>query len=86
MDNLTADFLDPILAEVQAELMMGIWQHIRPPPYPHGGPDALRILGKLGGRNRRFLKHAIFPKALQVGGASLHPTVYQLHPPHLSPN
>lgn len=62
VDNLTADFLDPILAEVQAELMMGIWQHIRPPPYPHGG-HALRILGKLGGRNRRFLKYAIFPKS-----------------------
>jgi hypothetical protein len=61
VDNLTPDFLDPILGEVQLELMQAIWRHIRPLPYPHG-PQAARILGKLAGRNRRFLQH---PQAIK---------------------
>ena len=60
VDNLTAEFLDPILSEVQGQLMYALWQHLRPPPHLHG-PHALRILGKLAGRNRRFLKTAVPP-------------------------
>ena len=65
MDNLTPDFLDPILGEVQLELMQAIWRHIRPLPYPHG-PQAARILGKLAGRNRRFLQHPQAIKSVRI--------------------
>ncbi|KAE8354212.1 transcription-associated protein [Aspergillus coremiiformis] len=47
VDNLTADYLDPIMAPIMDELMTALWDHLRPHP----------ILGKLGGRNRKFLNH-----------------------------
>jgi transformation/transcription domain-associated protein len=56
IDNLSPDFLDPILSEVKTELLQGLWKHLKPAPYPHG-PQVVRIMGKLGGRNRRFLLH-----------------------------
>lgn len=40
--------------QVKIELMTALWRHLKPAPYPHG-PQALRILGKLAGRNRDFL-------------------------------
>ncbi|KAI9818249.1 MAG: hypothetical protein M1832_004465 [Thelocarpon impressellum] len=56
VDNLTADYLDPIMAPVMEELMTALWDHLRPAPYPHfHSHTTMRILGKLGGRNRRFL-------------------------------
>ncbi|KAI9676027.1 MAG: hypothetical protein M1817_000770 [Caeruleum heppii] len=56
VDNLTADYLDPIMAPVMQELMTALWDHLRPAPYPHfHSHTTMRILGKLGGRNRRFL-------------------------------
>lgn len=56
VDNLTADYIDPIMAPVIDELMEGLWQHLRPHPYSHyHSHTTLRILGKLGGRNRKFL-------------------------------
>ncbi|KAL6045043.1 putative transformation/transcription domain-associated protein [Balamuthia mandrillaris] len=60
VDNLTPDFRDPILAEVQTELMLALWRHIQYPPTAHT-IQAVRILGKLAGRNRRFLKYAMPP-------------------------
>lgn len=39
----------------RAELMVAVCAHLRPSPYPYG-TLAIRILGKLGGRNRTFLK------------------------------
>jgi transformation/transcription domain-associated protein len=56
VDNLTADYIDPIMAPVIDELMTGLWDHLRPAPYPHfHAHTTMRILGKLGGRNRKFL-------------------------------
>ena len=56
VDNLTADYLDPIMAPVMQELMTALWDHLQPAPYPHfHSHTTMRILGKLGGRNRRFL-------------------------------
>ena len=37
------------------ELMTALSKHLRPAPYPYG-MLALRVLGKMGGRNRRFLR------------------------------
>lgn len=40
------------------ELMEGLSTHLRPAPYPYG-LLTLRLLGKLGGKNRRFLRDPI---------------------------
>ncbi len=56
VDNLNADYLDPIMAPVIDELMAALWDHLKPNPYSHfHAHTTMRILGKLGGRNRRFL-------------------------------
>ncbi|KAF1991150.1 hypothetical protein K402DRAFT_389346 [Aulographum hederae CBS 113979] len=56
VDNLTAEYLDPIMAPVIDELMAALWEHLRPNPYSHfHAHTTMRILGKLGGRNRKFL-------------------------------
>lgn len=55
VDNLTADYLDPIMAPVIDDLMTALFDHLRPAPYSHfHAHTTLRILGKLGGRNRKF--------------------------------
>ena len=59
VDNLTADYLDPIMAPVMDELMAALWGHLKPNPYSHfHAHTTMRILGKLGGRNRKFLSYA----------------------------
>ena len=56
VDNLTAEYLDPIMAPVIDDLMMALWEHLKPNPYNHfHSHTTMRILGKLGGRNRKFL-------------------------------
>ncbi|KAL9615129.1 MAG: hypothetical protein Q9167_000447 [Letrouitia subvulpina] len=56
VDNLTAEYLDPIMAPVIDELMAALWDHLQPNPYNHyHAHTTMRILGKLGGRNRKFL-------------------------------
>ena len=56
VDNLTADYLDPIMNPVIDDLMNALWYHLRPTPYSHfHAHSTMRILGKLGGRNRKFL-------------------------------
>ena len=58
VDNLTADYLDPIMAPIMDDLMSALWDHLRPHPYNHfHAHTTMRILGKLGGRNRKFLNH-----------------------------
>ncbi|CAG8961386.1 hypothetical protein HYFRA_00013334 [Hymenoscyphus fraxineus] len=59
VDNLTADYLDPIMAPVIDELMTALFDHLRPAPYSHFfAHTTMRILGKLGGRNRKFMTNA----------------------------
>ncbi|KAH6637038.1 hypothetical protein F5144DRAFT_531101 [Chaetomium tenue] len=60
VDNLTADYLDPIMAPVIDELMTALFDHLKPHPYSHfHAHTTLRILGKLGGRNRKFMTDAL---------------------------
>jgi transformation/transcription domain-associated protein len=60
VDNLTADYLDPIMAPVIDELMTALFDHLRPHPYNHfHAHTTMRILGKLGGRNRKFMTSAV---------------------------
>ncbi|KAL2316433.1 PIKK/TRRAP protein kinase Tra1 [Schizosaccharomyces pombe] len=56
LDNLTPDFLDPIMAPYIEDLMNALWSHLQPLPYNYNhSHTALKILGKLGGRNRKLL-------------------------------
>ena len=56
IDNLVGDFLDPIIKPVLRELMEALHSHLRPlPGNHHHAHTTIRILGKLGGRNRRLL-------------------------------
>ena len=61
MDNLNPDFLYPELSKqtlLFTELMQSLSRHLKPAPYPYG-LLTLRLLGKLGGKNRRFLREPI---------------------------
>ncbi|TYI41023.1 hypothetical protein ES332_A02G205400v1 [Gossypium tomentosum] len=58
VDSLNPDFLEPSMANVMSDVILALWSHLRPAPYPWGG-KALQLLGKLGGRNRRFLKEPL---------------------------
>ncbi len=70
-DNLNPDFLYTILSpqkDVLVELMQGLTSHLRPAPYPYG-LLTLRLLGKLGGKNRLWLGEPIpvLPDSLKDG-------------------
>lgn len=55
IDNLTADFLDPTMGPILRELMAALHRLLKPVPANRShAQSAIRILGKLGGRNRRF--------------------------------
>ena len=42
------------------ELMTALWDHLRPHPYnDFHAHTTMRILGKLGGRNRKFMTGAV---------------------------
>ena len=58
VDSLNPDFLEPCMANVMSEVILALWSHLRPMPYSWGA-KALQVLGKLGGRNRRFLKEPL---------------------------
>ncbi|VFQ99863.1 unnamed protein product [Cuscuta campestris] len=58
IDSLNPDFLEPSMANVMSEVILALWSHLRPASYPWGG-KSLQLLGKLGGRNRRFLKEPL---------------------------
>src|SRR5690606_2148739 len=63
VENLMADYLDPIMAPIIDDLMEALWAQLKPVPHNHmHSHTTMRILGKLGGRNRRFLTH---PPSLQ---------------------
>lgn len=58
MDNLNPEFLYPELSkqsDLFIQLMRALSTHLRPAPYPYG-LLTLRLLGKLGGKNRRVLR------------------------------
>ncbi|KNC98645.1 histone acetyltransferase TRA1 [Spizellomyces punctatus DAOM BR117] len=60
VDNLTQDFLEPIMRPVLKDLMAALRKHLKPLPYNQTHSHAaVRILGKLGGRNRRYVKDPV---------------------------
>lgn len=58
VDSLNPDFLEPSMANVMSEVILALWSHLRPAPYAWGA-KSLQLLGKLGGRNRRFLREPL---------------------------
>lgn len=57
VDNLTAEYFDPMIEPVIDEIMAALWKHLEPVPYHHQhSHTAIRILGKLGGRNHKSFK------------------------------
>ncbi|KAG8529873.1 uncharacterized protein KY384_005354 [Bacidia gigantensis] len=69
VDNLTAEYLDPIMAPVIDDLMSALWDHLKPAPYSHFHSHiTMRILGKLGGRNRKFMNRPPDLKYQQCAG------------------
>nr|GEZ47818.1 nucleotide-binding, alpha-beta plait [Tanacetum cinerariifolium] len=46
------------MADVMSEVILALWSHLRPTPYPWGG-KSLQLLRKLGSRNRRYLKEPL---------------------------
>lgn len=59
IDNLTAEYFDPIIEPVVEDVTKALFKLLKPQPFNHTiSHTAVRILGKLGGRNRRFLKPA----------------------------
>ncbi|RLV84171.1 Transcription-associated protein 1 [Meyerozyma sp. JA9] len=57
VDNLTAEYFDPMIEPVINEIMAALWKHLEPIPYHHHhSHTAIRILGKLGGRNHKHFK------------------------------
>jgi transformation/transcription domain-associated protein len=66
VDNLNPLFLYPEISkekEIFSCLMVALSRHLRPAPYPYG-LLTLRLLGKLGGKNREFLRE---PMSLPPG-------------------
>ena len=63
-DNLHPDYLHPLFATQDNDgvgyctLMMALTQHLQPAPYPYG-LLCMRLLGKLGGVNRLFLREMV---------------------------
>ena len=57
VDNLTAEYFDPMIEPFIDEIMSALWKHLEPVPYHHQhSHTAIRILGKLGGRNHKHFK------------------------------
>lgn len=71
IENWSIDYVYPILEGqpgLLTEMMSGICLHLKPAPYPHGSV-AVRVLGKLGGRNKHFLRE-IYPAYADYSAAS----------------
>ncbi|KAG0664554.1 transcription-associated protein 1 [Maudiozyma exigua] len=57
IDNLTAEYFDPIIEPVIEDVSKALFKLLKPQPYNHTiSHTTVKILSKLGGRNRRFLR------------------------------
>jgi hypothetical protein len=54
VDSFNPEFIERSMAAVIRPLMTALWSHIRPAPHPFGSKVA-DMLGKMGGRSRRWL-------------------------------
>ncbi|CAJ0941422.1 unnamed protein product, partial [Mesorhabditis belari] len=63
VDNLQPDYLYEHMAPVRAQLMQGLWKTVSSASDLQSAMTALKILGKLGGSNRKML---VEPQKLKV--------------------
>ncbi|GMM40492.1 histone acetyltransferase [Hanseniaspora uvarum] len=57
VDTFNSDYLDPLIEPSSDKLFTALFGLLKPiPGNPQNSHTAVRILGKLGGRNRKFLK------------------------------
>lgn len=54
VEHFNPEFIERCMSAVMKPLMTALWSHIRPPPRPFGVRVA-EMLGKMGGRSRRWL-------------------------------
>ncbi|EEB09408.1 transcription-associated protein [Schizosaccharomyces japonicus yFS275] len=54
LDNLTQEFFDPLLEPVAKEVFEALWDHLSISSSQNQQQVAIRILGKMGGRNRQL--------------------------------
>ena len=59
VDNLNPDYLYPHCRPILAELFTSLCALLKPSPQSSYGSQALSVLGKFGGKNRRFLIEAL---------------------------
>ncbi|KAL3798859.1 hypothetical protein HJC23_004647 [Cyclotella cryptica] len=77
VDNLHGDYLYPVISQQSdtlCNLMISLTKHLQPAPYPYG-LLCLRLLGKLGGKNRLFLHEVICQECdnkMSKPGVSIH--------------
>lgn len=59
IDNLTAEYFDPIIEPVVDDVIKSLFKLLQPQPFSHTtSHTVVKILGKLGGRNRKYIKPA----------------------------
>lgn len=58
LESSKPENFEPILKPVMPELLIALFSHLKPSPYPHG-MSAMKILAKLGGINRKYLTEPI---------------------------
>lgn len=57
VDNLTPVYFDPHIAPAMPKILPALWSLLKPLPFDHKlSHTTLRILGKLGGRSRAYIK------------------------------
>lgn len=56
IDRLNPVFLEPAMSSLVQEINLALWSHLKPQAGNLIGPKILQLLGKLGGRNRKFLE------------------------------
>ncbi len=57
-ESFNPEFTEKNVAPLMKDVMAGLWSHLKPMPYVFG-TKVVEILGKLGGRNRRWLLEGV---------------------------
>ena len=81
VDSFNPEFIERSMAGSTRAIMLSLWSHIRPHPYPFGVKVA-EVLAKLGGRSRRWLVEGICGEYKQIPEYGLR--VILAFPPHTS--
>lgn len=81
VESFNPEFIERSMMAVMKPMMSALWSHVRPRPYPYGERVA-EMLGKMGGRGRRWLGESISIEFKQIPEYGLR--VILAFPPHTS--